>query len=74
MTTAGFQVGERVKLRIAIGIVHAGTLGNVERAFRPIDAYDVQFNGHIGPTCIGFPTRQAGPNRIRSAYLWIRLG
>ena len=48
MTAAGFQVGERVKLRIAVGIVRAGTLGTVERAFWSIDAYDVQFDGHIG--------------------------
>jgi hypothetical protein len=48
MTAAGFQVGERVKLRIAVGIVQAGTLGTVERAFRSIDGYDVQFDGHIG--------------------------
>jgi hypothetical protein len=38
MTAAGFQVGERVKLRIAIGIVRAGTLGSVERAYWSIDA------------------------------------
>jgi hypothetical protein len=48
MTAASFQVGERVKLRIAVSSVHAGTLGTVERAFRSIDAYDVQFDAHIG--------------------------
>jgi hypothetical protein len=48
MASAGFQVGERVKLRIAVGSVPAGTLGTVERAFRSIDAYDVQVDGHIG--------------------------
>jgi hypothetical protein len=48
MTAAGFQVGERVKLRMGVGIVQAGTLGTVERAFRSIDAYNVQFDGHIG--------------------------
>ena len=47
MIVAGFQVGERVKLRIAVGIVNAGTLGTVERAFRFINAYDVQFDGYI---------------------------
>jgi hypothetical protein len=48
MTAAVFQVGERVKLRSATGIVCAGTVGTVERAFRFIDAYDVQFDGHTG--------------------------
>jgi hypothetical protein len=48
MTAAGFQIGERVKLRIAVGMVRAGTLGTVERVFRSIDGYEVQFDGHIG--------------------------
>jgi hypothetical protein len=48
MTAAGFEVGERVKLRIAVGIARAGTLGIVQRVFRSIDAYEVQFDGHIG--------------------------
>jgi hypothetical protein len=48
MTAASFQVGERVKLRIAVGRVPAGTLGTVERAFQSIDAYKVQFDEYIG--------------------------
>jgi hypothetical protein len=48
MALAGFQVGERVKLRITVRIARAGTLGTVERTFRSIDAYDVQFDGHLG--------------------------
>ena len=48
MTAAGFQVGERVRLRTAVGMVPAGTLGTVERSFRSIDAYEVQFDEYIG--------------------------
>jgi hypothetical protein len=52
MSLAGLQVGERVKVRITVGIVRAGTLGTVERAFRSIDAYEVQFDEHLGPQLV----------------------
>jgi hypothetical protein len=52
MALAGFQVGERVKLRSSFGNIPAGMLGTVERAFRSIDAYEVQFDGHLGPQLV----------------------
>ena len=69
MTAAGFQVGERVKLRIAVGIVHTGALGTVERTFRSINAYNVQFDGHIGVQLVWGAQLGARHARVRKGAL-----
>ena len=46
MMSVRFQVGERVKLRTAISVASAGTVGTIHLVYRSVDdLYDVQFDG-----------------------------
>ena len=51
MMSVRFQVGERVRLRTAISVAPAGTLGTIQLVYRSVDdLYDVQFAGAT-PRC-----------------------
>jgi hypothetical protein len=53
MSAARFHVGERVRLRHAVGVVRAGSVGTIRLVFRYTDdAYDVQFDGYAEPQLI----------------------
>jgi hypothetical protein len=45
MKAVGFEVDDRIKVRITTPFVHAGTLGTVLRVYRSVaDAYDIRFD------------------------------
>jgi hypothetical protein len=46
MALQRFQVDERVRLRIEIDLLGAGSAGTVRRVYRFMDAYDIQFDGY----------------------------
>lgn len=47
MVVQHFQVGDRVKLCFAVGLVSKGALGTVQRLVPPLDAYVVHFDGYV---------------------------
>ena len=45
MTPVGFEIDDRVRVRISTPFVHAGTLGTILRVYRSVaDAYDIRFD------------------------------
>ena len=45
MRTVGFEVGDRIKVRISTPFVRAGTLGTILRVYRSVaDAYEIRFD------------------------------
>ena len=47
MMSVRFQVGERVRLRIALPVACAGTVGTIQLVFHSVDdLYEVRFDGH----------------------------
>jgi hypothetical protein len=52
-TMERFHEGDRVRLRNAVGVVRAGSVGTIRLVFRYTDdAYDVQFDRHTEPLLI----------------------
>ncbi len=50
MAAAQFTVGERVRVRAAIVVVRAGTVGTIQLAYYFEDnLYEVQFDGYVLP-------------------------
>jgi len=53
MVAVRFIVGERVRLRIAIPVACAGTVGTIQLVYRSVDDIcDVQFDRHAEPQLI----------------------
>lgn len=45
MSSVGFEVDDRIKVRISTPFVRAGTLGTILRVYRSVaDAYEIQFD------------------------------
>ena len=50
MVAVRFIVGERVRLRTAIPVACAGTVGTIQLVYRSVeDTYDVRFDGGAWP-------------------------
>ena len=45
MSSVGFEVDDRIKVRISTPFVQVGTLGTILRVYRSVaDAYEIQFD------------------------------